>query len=142
MQHQCPGMNAYAGGGVALLYASRGLEATKETLANFDQQIGVQIVQNALRVPLKTIADNAGVYKSNRCWLQADLSLHMHGAYAALLQGDLRPSSPWHWCSASKLTMRGGSRPAHKFCKQCGDFSGLLSAPDTSERCRGLSRYP
>ncbi|KAK9864700.1 hypothetical protein WJX84_004474 [Apatococcus fuscideae] len=49
------------GGGVALLYASKELESTKETLTNFDQQIGVQIVQNALKVPLKTIADNAGV---------------------------------------------------------------------------------
>ena len=49
-----------AGGGVALLYASRGLEGLKEKLTNFDQQVGVQIVQNALKVPLKTIADNAG----------------------------------------------------------------------------------
>ena len=49
------------GGGVALLYASKELESTKESLTNFDQQIGVQIVQNALRVPLKTIADNAGM---------------------------------------------------------------------------------
>lgn len=28
---------------------------------NFDQKIGVQIIQNALRVPMKTIASNAGV---------------------------------------------------------------------------------
>ena len=49
------------GGGVALLYASKELESTKETLTNFDQQIGVQIVQNALKVSLKTIADNAGM---------------------------------------------------------------------------------
>ena len=49
-----------SGGGVALLYASRGLDSMKEKLTNFDQQVGVQIVQNALKVPLKTIADNAG----------------------------------------------------------------------------------
>ena len=45
---------------MALLYASRGLDSMKEKLTNFDQQVGVQIVQNALKVPLKTIADNAG----------------------------------------------------------------------------------
>ena len=45
---------------MALLYASRGLDSLKEKLTNFDQQVGVQIVQSALKVPLKTIADNAG----------------------------------------------------------------------------------
>jgi len=50
------------GGGTALLYASRGLDAVREGLkGNFDQQVGVQIVQRALARPLKTIADNAGV---------------------------------------------------------------------------------
>ena len=48
------------GGGVALLYASKALEAVRETLSNFDQRIGVRIVQSALTVPAKTIADNAG----------------------------------------------------------------------------------
>lgn len=37
-----------AGGGVALLYASKELE--KLQTANFDQKIGVQIIQNALKV--------------------------------------------------------------------------------------------
>jgi chaperonin GroEL len=37
-----------SGGGVALLYASRELE--KLQTANFDQKIGVQIIQNALKV--------------------------------------------------------------------------------------------
>lgn len=46
------------GGGVALLYASRDLD--KLPTANFDQRQGVQIIMNALRVPAKTIADNAG----------------------------------------------------------------------------------
>ena len=50
------------GGGVALLYASRTLEGVREKLDNFDQQIGVQIVQTAVKVPLKTIADNAGTH--------------------------------------------------------------------------------
>jgi len=46
------------GGGTALLYASQKLQNLQ--LANFDQQIGVQIVQNALKVPCMTIAKNAG----------------------------------------------------------------------------------
>ncbi|PHT38535.1 Chaperonin CPN60-2, mitochondrial [Capsicum baccatum] len=48
-----------AGGGVALLYAARELDNLKT--ANFDQQIGVQIIQNALKTPVHTIASNAGV---------------------------------------------------------------------------------
>ena len=52
---------------MALLYASRGLESLKEKLTNFDQQVGVQIVQNALKVPLKTIADNAGTLPAGAC---------------------------------------------------------------------------
>lgn len=37
-----------AGGGAALLYASKELD--KLQTANFDQKIGVQIIQNALKV--------------------------------------------------------------------------------------------
>ncbi|KAK1395383.1 chaperonin CPN60-2, mitochondrial [Heracleum sosnowskyi] len=47
------------GGGVALLYAAKELE--KLPTANFDQKIGVQIIQNALKMPVHTIATNAGV---------------------------------------------------------------------------------
>ncbi|XP_057425465.1 chaperonin CPN60-2, mitochondrial [Lotus japonicus] len=47
------------GGGVALLYASN--ELSKLQTANFDQKIGVQIIQNALKTPVHTIAANAGV---------------------------------------------------------------------------------
>ncbi|RZR90420.1 hypothetical protein BHM03_00018301, partial [Ensete ventricosum] len=51
----------FAGGGVALLYASKELDNLQT--ANFDQKIGVQIIQNALKVLLTvhTIASNAGV---------------------------------------------------------------------------------
>lgn len=49
------------GGGAALLHASKELAAVKEKLDNFDQKIGVQIIANALKVPMKTIASNAGV---------------------------------------------------------------------------------
>jgi len=45
------------GGGVALLRAANG--ATSLPLEN-DEEIGKQIVLNAIRVPLKTIAENAG----------------------------------------------------------------------------------
>ncbi|XWS35053.1 hypothetical protein CRYUN_Cryun21dG0093200 [Craigia yunnanensis] len=48
-----------SGGGVALLYASKELD--KLPTANFDQKIGVQIIQNALKTPVYTIASNAGV---------------------------------------------------------------------------------
>ena len=48
------------GGGVALLYASKCLGAVKEQLGVFDQQVGVSIVEQALKAPLKTIASNAG----------------------------------------------------------------------------------
>jgi chaperonin GroEL len=41
-----------------LLYASTKLEGLKG--ANFDQTIGIQIVQKALRIPCKTIVDNSG----------------------------------------------------------------------------------
>ena len=43
------------------MYASKALDAVKDKLENFDQTVGVQILQTALRVPLKTIADNAGM---------------------------------------------------------------------------------
>eukprot|EP01119_Soliformovum_irregulare_P022937 TRINITY_DN792_c0_g1_i1.p1 TRINITY_DN792_c0_g1~~TRINITY_DN792_c0_g1_i1.p1 ORF type:complete len:579 (+),score=220.20 TRINITY_DN792_c0_g1_i1:85-1821(+) len=51
-----------AGGGAALLYASRNLEQLKtETKAkNFDQGQGVQIIQDALKAPSRVIASNAG----------------------------------------------------------------------------------
>jgi chaperonin GroEL len=49
------------GGGVALLRASQGLDGVAAKLSNFDQKIGVQIVKNAIRVPARAIADNAGV---------------------------------------------------------------------------------
>lgn len=57
-RHRCRYELVKEGGGCALLYASRVLDEVK--LDNFDQQIGVQIVQRALRVPCKTIVDNSG----------------------------------------------------------------------------------
>jgi chaperonin GroEL len=46
------------GGGSALLYASAKLDSVET--ANFDQRVGVQIIQSALKVPAMTIAKNAG----------------------------------------------------------------------------------
>ncbi len=48
------------GGGSALLHASKHLQVVKDKCANFDQKIGVQIIENAIKIPCKTIADNAG----------------------------------------------------------------------------------
>ncbi|KAJ6815955.1 chaperonin CPN60-like 2, mitochondrial [Iris pallida] len=47
------------GGGVALLYAARELD--KIQTSNSDEKIGIQIIQNALKAPVYTIATNAGV---------------------------------------------------------------------------------
>lgn len=47
------------GGGVALLYASAKLDLLK--MDNTDQQVGVGIVKRALRIPCKSILDNAGL---------------------------------------------------------------------------------
>jgi len=46
------------GGGVALLYAANALKKLK--FDNMDQQTGVKIVMDALKVPCRLIADNAG----------------------------------------------------------------------------------
>jgi len=48
------------GGGVALLYCSKHLEALKSKTQNFEQQIGIEIVRRALLVPATTIVNNAG----------------------------------------------------------------------------------
>jgi len=46
------------GGGCALLYAAKSLKHLKS--ANFDQNVGIQIVEKAIQIPCKTIAENAG----------------------------------------------------------------------------------
>ncbi len=48
-----------AGGGAALLYASRAIE--KVRVSNDDQRRGVDIVRRALEAPIRQIAQNAGV---------------------------------------------------------------------------------
>src|SRR5881394_1606114 len=47
-----------AGGGAALLYATRVLENKKG--ANHDQKVGIEIVRRALQSPVRQIAENAG----------------------------------------------------------------------------------
>jgi chaperonin GroEL len=48
-----------AGGGVALLYASKVLAKLKP--ANDDQKVGIDIVRRALQTPARQIAENAGI---------------------------------------------------------------------------------
>ena len=48
-----------AGGGVALLYASKALDKVK--VDNEDQKVGVNIIRKALQAPVRQIAENAGV---------------------------------------------------------------------------------
>ncbi len=48
-----------AGGGVALLRATKALDKTKPE--NDDQRVGVDIVRRALQAPVRQIAENAGV---------------------------------------------------------------------------------
>ncbi len=48
-----------AGGGTALLYATKALDKVKP--ANQDQHVGVDIIRRALQAPIRQIAENAGV---------------------------------------------------------------------------------
>lgn len=48
-----------AGGGCALLYATKALEKVKAN--NQDQKVGVDIIRRALQAPIRQIAENAGV---------------------------------------------------------------------------------
>jgi chaperonin GroEL len=48
-----------AGGGVALLYATRALEGLKP--GNDDQRVGIEIVRRAIQWPARQIAENAGL---------------------------------------------------------------------------------
>jgi chaperonin GroEL len=49
------------GGGTALLYASKTIDALIEAEENQDVKVGMRIVQKAIRKPAETIASNAGV---------------------------------------------------------------------------------
>lgn len=48
-----------AGGGVALLYSHKALEALSP--ANQDQRVGIDIIRKAIQAPIRQIAGNAGV---------------------------------------------------------------------------------
>lgn len=50
-----------AGGGTALVYASQKLEELIAKETNFDKKVGMQIVRDAIRQPVKSISSNAGV---------------------------------------------------------------------------------
>jgi len=71
------------GGGAALLHASKSLKAVREKMENFDQKIGVQIIESALRVPMRTIASNAGVEGAVIVGKVLDMEQHTMGYNAA-----------------------------------------------------------
>ncbi|MBR6409015.1 MAG: chaperonin GroEL, partial [Alphaproteobacteria bacterium] len=48
-----------AGGGCALLYATKALDSLKPS--NDDQKVGINIIRKALQAPIRQIAENAGV---------------------------------------------------------------------------------
>ena len=48
-----------AGGGTALLYAAKALDALKP--ANQDQKVGIDIIRKAIQAPIRQIAENAAV---------------------------------------------------------------------------------
>merc|ERR1719424_55893 len=70
------------GGGTALLYASRALDAVKG--ANFDQDIGVKIVREACKIPCKTICSNSGFEGSIVVDKLLEANVGTHGFNAAL----------------------------------------------------------
>eukprot|EP00968_Pinguiococcus_pyrenoidosus_P019855 scaffold2224_cov261-Pinguiococcus_pyrenoidosus.AAC.28 len=49
------------GGGTALLWASKALEQMEKDAPDLDTRTGIEIVKNALRAPVRTIAANAGL---------------------------------------------------------------------------------
>lgn len=49
------------GGGSALLFATQALGEVRASMRNYDQQVGVDIITRALRVPARAIVDNAGI---------------------------------------------------------------------------------
>lgn len=48
------------GGGTALIKASKTLDEVKATAENFDQKLGVEIIQSAITKPARRIIENAG----------------------------------------------------------------------------------
>ncbi len=54
----CPFIQVVAGGGVALLYATKVLDKLEGD--NEDQQVGINIIRKAIQGPVRQIAENAG----------------------------------------------------------------------------------
>ena len=57
------------GGGAALLYASKALDALKSKAANFDQKIGVDIIEKAIRVPCATSRASTPTCSARAWWI-------------------------------------------------------------------------
>jgi len=106
------------GGGTALLRAAQKLEGLK--LANFDQNVGVDIVRKALRAPCFQIAQNAGVEG------------------AVVVQNILNNSDPSHGFDASTdtyvdMVKMGIIDPTKVVRTALVDASGVASLLITSE---------
>ena len=108
---------------------SKTLDDVRAKLENFDQKIGVQIIQNALRVPMKTIASNAGVEGAVivgkvRVWAERGTRVVLQGVGDA---GDAYVGQCIkHWGAPSLVGGRGGM--GRGFGGRCvGKGAGLLS---------------
>lgn len=79
-----------AGGGAALLYASKELTKLSEKAANFDQKIGYQIIQNALKVRAQFVHGCRPSDSWSMGLSHADLLLHFRfKSYKWLKQGTI-----------------------------------------------------
>ena len=85
------------GGGKALLYCSTKLAEVAATKAiNLDQRIGVEIIERALRAPLKQIVDNAGEEGAVVVGELIKDDVPVERGYNAQT-GDFRQNSQKHW---------------------------------------------
>ena len=85
-----------AGGGVALLRATKALDKTKP--ANDDQRVGVDIVRRALQTPVRQIAENAGVDGAAGCLASCSRTRRTISASTP------RPWNTPIWCRRASLT--------------------------------------
>jgi hypothetical protein len=106
------------GGGAALLHAAKELKAVKEGLENFDQQIGVQIIANALKVqlscPLAQFTSRLTVHCWSRCTHQLVMGCNGLACFREKLHSPPPPPPP-HLPHSSPSTPSG---PHEDHCQQ------------------------
>jgi hypothetical protein len=106
------------GGGAALLHAAKELKAVKEGLENFDQQIGVQIIANALKVRLSCPLAQFTSRLTVHCWSLCTYQLVMGCNGLACFREKLHsppPPPPPHLPHSSPSTPSG---PHEDHCQQ------------------------